>query len=177
MARDSHAVASREALQRVTGTSVACLRALSSRLYQWQHEGADVRRPKWTNEVIEIMRIRLVGYVGCVSLFVARMLIAQTPPPPDFDVSVEPPDGSILIEETTNRVYTTINNLSLFTNVTVSGSFGAQSNIPFRDNGATPDVTADDGTFSGTIITPKVTNSWTNMTLRLTITGEVLQPP
>jgi len=105
------------------------------------------------------------------------MLIAQTPPPPDFDVSVEPPDGSILIEETTNRVYTTINNLSLFTNVTVSGSFGAQSNIPFRDNGATPDVTADDGTFSGTIITPKVTNSWTNMTLRLTITGEVLQPP
>jgi len=106
----------------------------------------------------------------------AATVPAQTPPP-DFEIDVLPPDGSILVEETTNAVFVTINNFTLFTNVTVSGAFGSQSNIPFRDNGTVPDQTADDGTFSGRITAPKVTHPGTNMMLQLVLSGEVLQPP
>src|SRR5919109_4482581 len=100
-------------------------------------------------------------------------LLAQTPPPA-FDIEVSPPDGSILITETTNTVFVTINNLNLFTNVAVQGTFDGQL-IPFPDNGQAPDQNAGDGTFSADLIAPLVTVSTTNI-LKLVITGE-LPPP
>jgi len=123
-----------------------------------------------------LMTCRIVARALVLLLISAATAHAQTPPP-DFQVDVLPPDGSILVEETANVVFVTINNFTLFTNVTVSGSFGPPTNIPFRDNGTIPDQTMDDGTFSGMIITPKVTHPGTNMTLQLVLSGEVLQPP
>jgi len=57
----------------------------------------------------------LIVLFSCLAVF---PLPAQTPPPSP-DISILPPDGSILITETTNSAFVTINNFDQFTNVTV----------------------------------------------------------
>jgi hypothetical protein len=88
-----------------------------------------------------------------------------------FSVTVAPPANTIFITETTNTVFVTINNLALFTNVTVTGSFGPIQNIPFLNDGQPPDATNTDNIFSGDVIAPKVKQG-TNVLLRLVIRGE-----
>ena len=52
----------------------------------------------------------------------------------------------------TNPVLVTINNLALFTNVTVTGSFGPLANLVFLDDGNPPDQAAVDGTYTQVLI-------------------------
>src|SRR5207253_505180 len=64
-----------------------------------------------------------------------------------------------------------------FTNITVTGSFLARQNIPFLDDGQSPDLTANDGTFSADLIMPKVpVGTASNVTLRVVVSGEVPPP-
>jgi hypothetical protein len=114
--------------------------------------------------------------VGLLCSLPAWTVAAQTNPPA-LQVSVSPPDGSILITETTNSVFVAIGNFDAFTNVTVRGSFVGQQNIPFLDDGQPPDQTMNDGTFSKDLLMPKVpVGVASNVTLRLVVTGE-LPPP
>ena len=100
----------------------------------------------------------------------------QTPPPAP-QVRVSPPDGTIMITETTNSVFVSIRNFDVFTNVTVVGTFGSQQNLPFLDDGQPPDGTANDGTFSADLIMPKVPVSVaSNVTLKVVVTAEVPPP-
>ncbi|PYL01214.1 MAG: hypothetical protein DME19_02445 [Verrucomicrobia bacterium] len=90
---------------------------------------------------------------------------------------MSPPDGSILITETTNSVFVMVGNFDQFTNVTVVGAFGSRQNIPFLDDGQLPDQTPNDGTFSADLIMPKVpVGTVSNVTLRVIVSGEVPPP-
>src|SRR5262245_49351988 len=113
---------------------------------------------------------------GSLCWFLAWTALAQTPPP-TLQISVTPPDGTILITETTNSVSVTIGNVDVFTNLTVVGSFLSRQNIPFLDDGQPPDQTGNDGTFSADLIMPKVpVGIVSNVTLRLVVSGEVPPP-
>src|SRR5436190_16610231 len=103
-------------------------------------------------------------------------MLAQTNPPPPA-ISIAPPDGAILITETTNSIFVTIANFDAFTNITVTGSFVTQPNFSFLDDGQVPDQTANDGTFSADLIMPKVpVGMASNVTLTVIVSGE-LPPP
>src|SRR5207245_2294395 len=119
------------------------------------------------------LRVLLTGS-ACALL--AWTTAAQTPPPP-LRVSVSPPNGSILITETTNSIFVTVRNFNSFTNVSVVGSFLSQQNIPFLDDGLPPDQTASDGIFSADLVMPKVpVGVASNVTLRVVVSGEVPPP-
>jgi hypothetical protein len=103
----------------------------------------------------QLLRSILAAWLACLSVV---QVFAQTPAPAtNFLVTIQPPDGSIMIEQTTNAVFVTITNYTAFTNLTVMGTFGAQTNINFLDNGAAPDAAATNGTFSANLVTPAVT--------------------
>ena len=90
---------------------------------------------------------------------------------------MSPRDGSILVTETTNSVFAKVSNFDAFTNITVTGSFVAQQNIFFIDDGQPPDRTANDGTFSADLIMPQVpVGTVSNVTLRVVVSGEVPPP-
>jgi hypothetical protein len=89
-----------------------------------------------------------------------------------FELGVLPTNGSIMISESTNAVFVTITNAAVFTNITVSGNFGAQTNIQFLDNGRPPDQQRGDGTFTGLLITP-LTMTWITETLELGVSAEM----
>ena len=67
-------------------------------------------------------------------------MLAQTNPPPPA-ISIAPPDGAILITETTNSIFVTIANFDAFTNITVTGSFVTQPNFSFLDDGQVIETT------------------------------------
>ncbi|HXT39356.1 MAG TPA: hypothetical protein VN887_04980 [Candidatus Angelobacter sp.] len=114
----------------------------------------------------------LVGSLCCIF---TPSVLCQTPPPSP-QVGVAPPDGTIMVTETTNSVFVTVGNFDSFTNVTVTGTFGSQ-NISFLDGGQPPDQTASDGTFSADLIMPKVpVGVASNVTLRVIVTAEVPPP-
>ncbi len=67
---------------------------------------------------------------------------------PTFQFTVTPPDGTVVLVGSTNLLLTTIQNLDLFTNVTVTGTFGPLANLVFLDDGNPPDPAAGDGAFA-----------------------------
>src|SRR2546429_237482 len=113
---------------------------------------------------------------GILCCLLVGPAFGQTPPPAP-QVRVSPPDGTIMITETTNSVFVSIRNFDVFTNVTVVGTFGSQQNLPFLDDGQPPDGTANDGTFSADLIMPKVpVGVASNVTLKVVVTAEVPPP-
>ena len=122
-----------------------------------------------------IIKLRVI-LTGSVCFLFAWPVLGQSPPP-SLRVSVSPRDGSILVTETTNSVFVKVSNFDAFTNITVTGSFLARQNIPFLDDGQSPDQTANDGTFSADLIMPKVpVGTASNVTLRVVVSGEVPPP-
>ncbi|HOY59587.1 MAG TPA: hypothetical protein PK640_15810 [Verrucomicrobiota bacterium] len=93
---------------------------------------------------------------------------------PAFELDVLPTNGSIMISESTNAVFVTVNNADAFTNIVIAGEFGAQTNIAFLDDGQPPDAEATNAVFSGYLITPYVVTP-TVQILRLVSSGEA--PP
>jgi len=123
--------------------------------------------------MISQLRAILTGSASCL---LAWTMAAQTPPPP-LQVSVSPPDGSILITETTNSIFVAVGNFDAFTNVIAVGSFVTRQNFSFLDDGQPPDQTVNDGTFSADLIMPKVpVGVASNVTLRVIVSGEVPPP-
>ena len=123
------------------------------------------------------LRIRLLGIV-CLGMCAPHPLWAQTTNLPTLQVGITPTNQTLMASESTNAVFVKITNSTLFTNITVIGSFNSRTNIPFLDDGTAPDVTADDGVFSGEIATPFVTGP-RPMTFSCISTGEILpsDPP
>jgi len=122
-----------------------------------------------------VSNLRLI-LTGSLCSLLAWTVAAQTPPPA-LQVSVSPPDGTILITETTNSVFVAIGNFDVFTNLTVLGSFVGRQNISFLDDGQAPDQMMNDGIFSKDLVMPKVpVGTVSNVTLRLVVTGEVPPP-
>src|SRR5436190_3448622 len=122
-----------------------------------------------------VSNLRLI-LTGSLCSLLAWTVAAQTPPPA-LQVSVSPPDGTILITETTNSVFVAIGNFDVFTNLTVLGSFVGRQNISFLDDGQVPDQMMNDGIFSKDLVMPKVpVGTVSNVTLRLVVTGEVPPP-
>ena len=119
-------------------------------------------------------RSHLIVFAG-LSCLCAGTLLAQGTNPPTFRITVAPPAMSLMVTQSVNPVFVTISNAALFTNITVVGSFGGQSNIAFLDQGAAPDAQADDGTFSADVTAPSGPSRDAFIaTLRLVISGDVL---
>jgi hypothetical protein len=105
----------------------------------------------------------------------AGTLLGQSTNPPAFQISVVPPAMSLMVTQSVNPVFVTIGNFDLFTNITVTGRFGSQTNLVFLDQGAAPDQTADDGTFSADVTAPSGPNRDAFIaTLVLVISGDVI---
>jgi hypothetical protein len=117
-------------------------------------------------------------WIVCVWMGLVAPLRAQTTNPPTFEVTVTPTDLTVMPSESTNAVFVKISNADLFTNIVVIGSFDVQTNIPFLDDGAAPDLKTNDGVFSGSIVTPFVTATRT-VPLSLVLTGDIIlsDPP
>ena len=101
------------------------------------------------------------GYTVSCMLLVAGCLAVQAqeeppPPPPPLLISVDPPDGSILVEETANRIVVTVQGFENWTNVQIEGTYNNNQNLLFNDAGIAPDEEADDGRFSAELVTPFV---------------------
>ena len=90
-----------------------------------------------------IIKLRVI-LTGSVCFLFAWPVLGQSPPP-SLQVSVSPRDGSILVTETTNSVFVKVSNFNAFTNITVTGSFVAQQNIFFLDDGQPPERGRCDG--------------------------------
>ena len=125
-------------------------------------------------------RIRALA-IASFGWFVTCTLLAQNTNLPTFGIRVIPTNGSVFASESTNAVFVTITNwmdvTNVFTNITVRGTFGAQTNIVFHDDGRVPDTLGTNGTYSGYLITPYVTEV-TNQTLELVIRGvEIVGDP
>lgn len=102
---------------------------------------------------------------------------APPPPPPVPRISVLPPDGTILVTETTNTFQVNIANADAFTNLTVTGSFVTRTSFAFLDDGASPDRAAGDGTFAADLIMPRTpVGVASNVTLTVVASAE-LPPP
>ena len=93
--------------------------------------------------------------------------------PPEIEVALNPPEGSLMASDSVNRIRVTIGNHLLFTNLAVIGDFDGQG-IVFTDDGQPPDETAADGVFSGELVTPLVEDEAIRLTLSLEISGELL---
>ncbi|MBP8258779.1 MAG: hypothetical protein KA118_03850 [Verrucomicrobia bacterium] len=133
--------------------------------------------------------------VGWILILSSGVLWAQTNTN-SFQVTIEPPDQFILVEETTNLFTLTIGNLlttnlvvedpeeeggepitnevvtANFSNLTLRATLGGRD-LDFNDGGNPPDLTADDATFSAEFIAPEVAIQ-TNLTLLITIIGDDL---
>ena len=122
------------------------------------------------------MNLRRPFFVlASLSCLCAGRLLAQSTNSPTLEISVAPPDMSLMVTQSVNPVFVTISNAALFTNITVVGSFGGRSNIAFLDQGAAPDQQADDGTFSADLTAPSRPNRSPFIeTLTLVIGGDVL---
>jgi hypothetical protein len=71
---------------------------------------------------------------------------------PAIDFTIEPVSGTVMMAGSTNAILVTFQNLDLFTNVTVTGSFASLSNLPFLNDGVPPDLDATDRVFSRWLI-------------------------
>jgi hypothetical protein len=123
--------------------------------------------------------------IACIGLLLALNLNLGAQPTniPSFGISVTPTNGSVFPSDSTNAVFVTITNwvdvTNVFTNITVKGTFGSQTNIVFRDDGQAPDKTGTNGTFSGNVIAPVTELVPLTQTLLLVIRGEQIvgEPP
>jgi hypothetical protein len=70
-----------------------------------------------------------------------------------FDILILPPANTVMVTQTVSAAFLTINNSSLFTNITVSLKTD-QNTVPMRDNGVPPDRTGGDGTYSAGLLVP-----------------------
>lgn len=93
-----------------------------------------------------------------------------------FTFTIEPPAQTIMITETTNPVSLIIGDYgsfsNVFGNVSIDGSV-YWGDVDFVD-GEDPDETADDGIYTGNIITPLLEEYATNFTLRVVMTADDL---
>src|SRR5688572_13611772 len=96
-----------------------------------------------------------------------------------FNLTVIPPSSTITNpvyfgSGSTNAFAATVRNRDVLTNIIITAMFGTNvgtNSIRFRDAGAPPDKTADDGTFTGNVVMP-VTDVVTNFVVLLTAIGE-----
>ena len=121
------------------------------------------------------LRLLWMGWV--LGVIGACQSLAQTNLPL-FELGVLPTNGSVMISESTNAVFVTVSNASVYTNIVITGEFGSQTNIAFLDDGRPPDAEATNSVFSGYLITPYVTTP-TRQTLQLVASGNALpsEPP
>ncbi len=74
-----------------------------------------------------------------------------------FQVSILPPAGTVMVTQTVQAVFVTVQNSNLWTNVVVTMQSGGQT-VPLFDDGVPPDVVAGDFTFSGSLVVPALSS-------------------
>ena len=140
--------------------------------------GAALRADPLVPRLIVFMsRNRVIGF--CFALFAAvSTLLGQTNYSTNtFSFTITPPTGKILVTDTTNTIsvlisaYGTFTNA--FTNVNVKGTYFTKT-INFNDLGTPPDQTAGDGAFTGSLITPLIYLTTTNLTLTVIASADDL---
>jgi subtilisin family serine protease len=89
-------------------------------------------------------------------------------PDGQLEVSVTPPTLSVMLGGRTNAIYVRVTDLLSVTNATVTGTLSIGGSVTFANAGATPDLLANDATYSGNFVAPNVT---TNVTLTLVVTA------
>lgn len=124
------------------------------------------------------MRIIAKLSVWCVCLFWFAQGYAQSTNTMQLGFS-PPASTAVFIELTTNLLQVMPVTGTNFTNVTINATIaGTNTLIRFNDSGASPDPTAADGTYSGSIIPPKVLNKVsTNITVTYLITATDISDP
>jgi subtilisin family serine protease len=76
-----------------------------------------------------------------------------------LDITVTPPNGSVLLESSTEPIYVHVTDIFSVTDATVTAQVSTGGTLTFRDNGQAPDVMAADATYSASLQVPRgVTN-------------------
>jgi subtilisin family serine protease len=86
-----------------------------------------------------------------------------------LEVSVTPPDGTVLLEGSTEPIFVHVTDIFSVTNATVGARLSTGGTLTFRNNGQAPDVTAGDAIYSTSLVVPQgVTNLVMTVTARAT---------
>jgi hypothetical protein len=78
-----------------------------------------------------------------------------------LEVGITPPNGATLLAGTTQKIFVQVTDALAVTNASVVATVNGGTNLVFQNNGASPDVTANDAFYSANLSVPNSTNSLT----------------
>jgi subtilisin family serine protease len=90
-----------------------------------------------------------------------------------LELSITPPNGAILVQQTTEPIFARVTDIFAVLDATVVGTYSTGDEvftIDFKDDGQAPDVEAGDGTYSANLDIPAGVTSIT-LTVTATMTG------
>jgi Pro-kumamolisin, activation domain/Divergent InlB B-repeat domain len=120
----------------------------------------------------------VTGYDLCTGLGTpngANLINALSGLPPRngfLQISVNPPNKSVLLNGSTQDVFVTVNDVYGVTNATVTASIAGVTNLTFQNDGQPPDATSGDDVYSAKFVVPATGNSL-SMVVAASATNEI----
>lgn len=108
--------------------------------------------------------------LGLVCLVLSGWWLAAQPMPSRPEITVLPPANTVMLTQTVQVVFLTVTNFDVFTNLTARLQVTTNT-IDLLDDGAPPDASAGDATFSGSFVVPPFPAP-TNFVVRFTAFGQ-----